>query len=359
MIAGGPQSIFLGRARELVDGGTVSPGIQYSISVTDCETFEGAYGVGPPGKAMTPRTVHSLYCATKPIVAWAFLVAAAEADLPRTAALSDWSDRLPDWCHSASDLTIQSLLDHTAGLTTPGTLDALLTPPSRRSEMLSRHRRVEGLGYSEYLSWALLEAIMVSVLHIENPSEYIEHLLQGRGIRGLWFNVSREVFDVVRPDIGVTYALRDGGRAVPWLHDRTFQFLQQEIGIPLGGFGTMTSIRSFYAKVVPTIDFTHSLVVNDFDVKLGRRCSYVDGFLTHLGQQHFGQMISPLAVGHVGWMRTFAFYDPENELSCAVALNGAPAKEDDLNSARAYLIDGLYKDYGLGQLELIRDVDSN
>jgi len=348
---------------ELAEG-TMLRGAQVTVSVRGETVLDHAVGDAGAGVEMSTDTVFRVYCAIKPVTALAVarLVerGVVDLDLDLGSVLASVSSLEP------GDVTLRSVLNHTAGLQRPGAIEVELVPEGRRSEVVDRARRPSQwrvgrqAAYSEFVGWHLLGRMIEAVTGEDLRQHLRTSVLEPLGMTSTWIGMAEEDYEKVEPRLGVNWDLR-GLRPVPVLLERSRRWCF-ETNCAYGGYTTASDLVRFYRAIldqlggaqlstVPSAETLLPFVTNarppGFDEVLDRECEYGLGFMVDLRGHHFGPACSPSSFGHSGWLGgTFAFADHEHDLAVAAVLNGIVDSETSF-VRRPSFVRAIYTDLGL------------
>lgn len=356
----------LARLEQEVDEGVFTRGAQICIvhaGATVLSLALGDAGTGP----MTTTSVFKVYCTIKPVtaVAVAKLVGSGLLDLDQPVA-----DALPDVsCVASGVITFRHLLTHTAGLHLPGAVEAEQRSADKRRAWLastpypSRGFRIgRDAAYSEYPAWTLLgwtiEAVTGRPLREYLRAEVLDPL----GMSNTWIGMTPQEYDANIGRIGLNYEFRGSLEGMPLLLERVRRVCL-ECNPAFGGYTTAEDLARFYSSLVAQLRdgdnpdlpdreilaaFCSTARERAFDHVLGRECEFGLGFMTALGDHHFGTGCSPGSFGHSGNVgASFGFADPQYELAVGVIFNGIVDAESSF-LRRPRLVRAIYQDLGLG-----------
>jgi CubicO group peptidase (beta-lactamase class C family) len=347
------------RIEDQVDEGLFTPGAQMVVHLDGERALDVAIGGSGMAEPMTPDHIFRVYCTIKPItaVAVAHLVDAGAVDLDEPL-----GPRLPEFTRVGS-VTLRHVLNHTAGLLMPQGLDMELRTPERRRESLLRARQPRGwrigidAGYSEYVSWHMLGALLERTTG-EPLREYLRStVMDPLGLTSTWIGMTPEQYERMLPRLGVNADMHDL-RSIPMLFER-IERVCTETNPSHGGYTNARDLATFYSAMLDRLAgggndalpssatlevFTSPARPVSYDDVLIRECSYGLGFMTDLREHAFGDLCSESSFGHSGNLGTsFAFADPQRGLAVGVVFNGLVSHEAAFLRRRA-LVNALYTD---------------
>jgi CubicO group peptidase (beta-lactamase class C family) len=348
---------------ELEDG-TMLRGAQVCVSVGGDRVLDVAVGDAGAGTTMSPDTVFRAYCAMKPVTALAVarLVddGALDLDLELGSVLPSVEALAP------GDVTLRSVLNHTAGLQRPAAFEIEVVPEARRRQVVDRagrppHWKVgRQAGYSEFVGWHLIGRLLEAVTGEELRTHLRADVIEPLGLTSTWVGMTEDDYERVESRLGVNWDLR-GHRPVPVLLERARRWCL-ETNCAYGGYTTARDLDRFYRAVLQQVqgagvdrlpsastmaEFVSNARPRTYDEVLARECDYGLGFMVDLAGHHFGRACSPSSFGHSGWLGgTFAFADPDHDLVVAAVLNGIVDSETSF-VRRPSFVRAIYTDLGL------------
>lgn len=330
-------SPFAEELLEDVRSGQFSVGVQAVVLRGSEVLLDVAAGTAAPGTAMTPRTVHNLYCGTKPVTAVALAAELSRAGLDVEAHIDDVLG-----VGFPQGTTIRDLLQHSLGLSEPHAFAFLFATREARSSLiepkaLALRARKGVAAYSEVAAWHLV-GCMIETLAQDKAERVVDDMARALGLSDLAL--------VVEPgthNIGCYYDMATDP-PLPLLHDQLPRFSSRAFPTAIGGYASMRDLAKWYRIVVDALsgasydqlpppevlaDLTRTARPRVHDPILNRECSFGSGFMIDLADHHFGRQPSPAAFGHVGFMgNSFAFADPAHDLVIALLYNGLIANPE-------------------------------
>jgi CubicO group peptidase (beta-lactamase class C family) len=320
-----------------------------------------AVGEAVPGRPALRRTVFSLHCATKPVVAVAVARALEERGLEPSAIVSELLD-LDHPCR----LTVGEIVDHVAGLGRPDAYRCNFVNPSELDRLLAPAALLDAAEpgvaeYSEVAGWSLLAAVLEALTGTSAVDRVAADLAaQGLGDE-VWFArdiASREDVDTITQEVGCYF---DTNTGLPLLHDTLERFWNRSLNLTEGGFASISGLGHWYLGVLevlkgarrpglPSPEYLRRWLASRRgrlpDRRLRRTCSFAGGFMTSLVDHGFGVTPSPQAVGHSGFLgNSFVLADPEGEVVIGLFRNGIPADpQHDVNLLRPIDVARMYQE---------------
>ena len=309
----------------------------------------------------TAETLSALYCTAKPVVAVGVLRLIAEDELSLDDRLGDVIDELDaGWI---ADRTVEQVLGHTAGLHTVNTILARILPERSRPAWVDASPPPDAWrfgidrAYSEFGGWFLLGRIIESLGEEPFDRWLTANVLEPYGVDTdqLVLRLEGERYDELVPRISATLDLTMD-RPVPLLAE-VGRETAAEWNPAFGAYGTMRAMADFYRgllgdlagddRVLPAELLGRATTVRlpiAHDVTLDRDAGFGLGFMTPLSSHHFGSAPSDAAFGHAGQGGTsFAWADPERDLSAAVLFNAGLDADTALSFRRVHLVDAIYR----------------
>ncbi|KAA0236250.1 MAG: hypothetical protein JJLCMIEE_00001 [Acidimicrobiales bacterium] len=347
----------------------LGPGVQWWVSHAGRVLTAGAAGVGFPGRDLGVDALFPLFCATRPVMSVAMAKLVEDYDIDIEAPLRNWLSH-PVLEHY--EIRLADVLSHTAGLSAPDALTAVLTPPALRSGLVAGLAPSAGWDssklsdYSEWTSGVLCE-LLIGELTEQRPSEWLHtKLLAPLGTDEVSFGPAADPQAGEDTKVGLTdriacyWGNEGSGPAVPGLWFSTPHFVA-ELGPALGGLGSMRSLGLFLTCVVEHLGGSciHASLPSPkflarwlswrrpprWDRVLERNCAFGLGVMVDLESHGFGTRPSASSFAHTGWCgRCLAFADPRDRLVAAVAVTGTGGGEEVIRRWRIEFIDALYED---------------
>ncbi|MDQ6696703.1 MAG: beta-lactamase family protein [Actinomycetota bacterium] len=329
----------LERLEAEIEEGLFTRGAQVCVSVGDEVVLDIALGEDGLGRPMRVDTLFRVYCTIKPVTALAVanLVDAGLIDLDQPL-----SETLPSVEAVRGGVTARHILNHTAGLHLMSGVTLEMVPPDKRDAFFDRQQRAPGwkvgldAGYSEIFGWSLLGRLIETITEEPLRVHLRQSVLDPLGMFQTSIGLDAADFAAERDRLGVNVDLR-GWRAFPLLFERT-ERVRCETNCAHGGYTTAEDLDRLYRALLRRLagedvaglprqrtleEFTSAARPRTFDVVLDRECDYGLGFMTDLEDHRFGSECSPRSFGHSGNVgSSYAFADPERELSVAVVFNG-------------------------------------
>lgn len=350
----------LGRIEADIDEGLFTRGAQVCVSVGGKRVLDVAIGDAGVGEEVRPETLFKVYCSIKPVtaVAVARLVDAGEIGL---------DDRLGRWLPverfaalERDDVSIRHLLTHTAGLHLLSGVAVEMATPERRERLARSAVRPPGwhvgkdAAYAEFLAWYLLGRVIEEITETPLREHLRAAVLEPYGLTDTFVGMTEAEYEANSPRIGVNFDLR-GWKPFPMLVERT-PASSTPTNCAFGGYTTGRDLAAFYDAVLGELSrggtlatFCSTVRAPVFDQVLDRECAYGLGFMTELSGHQFGRYPSPSAFGHSGNVgSSFAFADPDHDLSAAVVFNGI-VDADSAFVRRPALVRAVYRDLGLNE----------
>lgn len=321
--------------------GVFGLGGQLAFYVNGHLAVDDAVGIVSPGVPMVSNTLHNVWCASKPLVAMAVLLAAERGDLDLDAPISE---QFAD--HEALGLVASSprqVLSHASRSIEPRAFAAAFAMPQDRLNAAVTSSRSEW-GYSEYAGWRIMDEVL-SQLRASSASRVVmADVVVPMGME-----------DDVRMDLTLTDLVRLDGRigaVYPHLpasrlfsrHDATIYLARTDRAVT-GAYMTARALGSFYARLLavlrgePTPGLPSPTMLRDalgrprgggYDTVLERECDFAAGFMVNLPEHGMAADLPPEAFGHSGLTGSiFGLANPRSGCALAVVLNGANISVDD------------------------------
>jgi CubicO group peptidase (beta-lactamase class C family) len=291
-------------------------GFQFHIIHSGAVIADAALGYTIGGLELTPRHLHKVWCATKPILA--FLATDIAEIPPQTVVIRD-----------EPSATLQSILDHRAGILSPSLYEILVTPTASRTQAKETISPEQGwdassdAGYSSYAAWEVLVS-WIEERSKQPVSSLIDAVLRAANASDeIFVSIDRSTYRRIHDRIGVYLTVRQGGRwPLPWLHDRTFFSCSVNTSPALGGYASARGLARWYAFISRNGAPRQRDAPSPFDRTLKRCCAFSDGHMVRLHEHEFGDAPSARAFGMSGWGgNSFAIADPDHDLVFAMITN--------------------------------------
>jgi CubicO group peptidase (beta-lactamase class C family) len=335
----------------MVADGSRGTGAQLVAYVGDHVICDEGFGIARPGLRMTPETVQSLFCLTKPIAAAAAVAAADSHSISLDDDIRASSPRLRTRLGDTV-ITLRQVLSHAAGLRDIRAAEIMFLPGAAR-EAACDTVALDGTPgamrvYSEFQGWNALRMWLEDVHGRPFGACVRELVLEPFAINDVYFGVSDDEWPAVHARLGVHYA-SDGGPSRPLLHELLRKHLDDPAMQAIGGYGTARGVARFYSRMLAFRDVMITPTAPpDTDPVLTSRVSFGLGFMTDL-RDAFGAAMGARTFGHIGLLGTsFAFADPELGLVAVFASNGFLVEDADRVATRTALVDALYADAAAG-----------
>lgn len=320
--------------------GLFTRGAQVTATVDGAPRVAISIGDDGTGAPITPETVFRVYCTIKPLTA---VAVALEVEAGRLDLGEPLDRRLPEVrAVAGGQVTLQHVLNHTAGLHRPMALEVELIPTARRSAHLNAVRPPPGwpigrrAAYSELFGWHLLGRLLEQVGEQPLREHLRQSVIEPLGLTSTWIGMTPDEHAEVLPRLGVNIDMKTN-KAFPMLLERG-ERMCTEVNPAHGGYTTADDLARFYDLLLaqlagaahpglPSADtlglFTSSVGGRRFDEVLARECEYGLGFMTDLSSHAFGRWCSASSFGHSGNVgASFAFGDPALGLAVGVIFNG-------------------------------------
>jgi CubicO group peptidase (beta-lactamase class C family) len=343
--------------RSVVEERIYATGAQLYVEHRGTEVLDGAWG-DCAGRVITPDSLHSAFCATKPLMGLAVGLAADAGLLGLDDAVIDHVPHT--WARPS--VTVRQVLAHRAGLQKPSAAGWRMTHPDQRASLLPPPP-VPTPVYSEISGWLLLAEALRSATGLD-PGEFAATRLIDR------LGLGRDV--LITPDRALR-ALEDGRVRVPigGLPFEVVPLLSEQLAnqvaetsLAFGGLTSMRGLGRLYSAVgrvlrgepvpgLPSPGTMRALLTSCGDPAedpvLRRRCSFAGGFMTGLADHRVATRLSPEAVGQsAGLASCVGFCDPVHDLAIALYLNGSAMTAADIEGERMAIIDRVYAVLGAG-----------
>jgi CubicO group peptidase (beta-lactamase class C family) len=344
--------------------GLLSRGAQLYVSVDGQVVADVGLGVEGTGRAVTPETLFSVYCAAKPVVA---LAIATLVDAGRLDVDDELGSLLPGrTCAGLEPVRLRNVLNHTAGLHRHMVITMGFLSPGRREEAVLSTPPPPGwragvdAGYSEYGGWHVLGLVIQAVAGMPLADFLRSEVLEPLGLAGdVYVGMSAAEYADVHNRIGVNFDMR-GLDPVPLLMERSDRVCI-EWNPSFGGYATMRGLGHLYERLLAALAgepgpvgaatlaaFTAPQRPGAFDRVLQRPCRFGFGFMVDLRHHVVGTWCSERSFGHLGFAgSTWAFADPEHGLVVALLGDGLLDPATAVGHRRPILVDGIYRELGL------------
>ena len=343
--------------RSVVEERIFATGAQLYVECGGTEVVDTAWGDGA-GRTIHRDSVHSAFCATKPLMGLAVGLAA-------DAGLLGLDDRVIDhvprsW--AAPSVTVREVLSHRAGLRRPSAAGWRMTHPDGRAALLPSPP-VPTPVYSEISGWLLLAEALRAVTGLDpgdfanaalvDPLGLGEDLLitPGRALRAL------DDGRVRVPIGGLPFEV------IPLLSEQLANQVA-ETSLAFGGLTSMRGLGRLYSAVrrvlrgepvpgLPTPGTMQALLTccgdPAEDPVLGRSCGFAGGFMTGLADHRIATRLSREAIGQsAGLASCVGLCDPVHDLSIGLYLNGSAMTSADIERERMAIIDRVHTLLGAG-----------
>ena len=191
------------------------------------------------------RLVRSLYCATKPMVALAFLSLLEERDIELDRARIDPEGHIGD----DGPWAVADLLWHRAGLTAPTIWQALRLPLGSLDPTLdtllarAAARRATRQGYSDVTAWYLLGKAAARLVG-DRWALYLQDCARPAVGERLWFAPDRELLELPVEAIA-TLSARHNGVDVPLVYAMTRRS-RALVSPHLGAYGSFNAVFTWF-----------------------------------------------------------------------------------------------------------------
>jgi CubicO group peptidase (beta-lactamase class C family) len=277
-----------------------------------------------------------------------------------------FNDRVGDivcsWPAWMSDLTIEQLLSHTAGLHELNMIVARMLPEHSRERWLKSCRAPAGwrfgvdTAYAPFASWYLL-GLILEELTGQSYSDFLNHsVLEPYGVRhsDLVVRFSENSFSELSDRISVSVELA-GGSSIPLLAEAGRDTCL-EWNPAFGYYGNARGLGTFYNGLLRDLLGQTSIIGAEtlrscftdarralFDDLVGREVSFGRGFMWPLSGGGFGRCPSVRSFGHSGPGNTsFGLGDPDREIVVSATFNGLIDAETTQMLGRPRLVDEVY-----------------
>lgn len=294
------------------------------------------------GAPVEVSTLHSAYCATKPLLPLAVAHLIDQERIEVTAAIAD-------------------LLTHRAGMGEPTAALWRMTPKERRSPLLATAPPSSAVAYSEIAAWLDLMAVVEATV-----GEPADHFVEATILEpiGLLDDI------IIRPERGLE-ALESGRiqvpvaglpvEAVPLLSECLPQQLA-DISLAFGGLISASGLGRLYTCIrralagervagMPSQAALEELLShrrqNVWDATLRKPCAFGGGFMVDLDEHGITRHL-PDAIGHAsGIVPAFGLCDARRRLTIACYLNGVSLSSADLEAARRMIVAAALDEIGV------------
>jgi CubicO group peptidase (beta-lactamase class C family) len=328
-------------------------GLQLAVHHPDTGTLVVNAGSDALAAPVVTGTLHSVFCAGKPLMALVIASFIAEDVI----GLDTTVGQVIREAHGTAvgGLSVRDLLTHRTGLYRFATPTGQLVPGSMRKAWLLSldarpgHRQV----YDDYVGSLLLQWLAEAVGGRPLRSLMHERVIEPLGLTGHVFcGFDRQSFDQHRARIGVDAVILN--RPVPGLMPRSPR-AALDVRASLSVYATMRGMAELYtqlgsavagaassvpAAMVPVVQTMIEPGDAVHDPVLRRRCSFGLGFMTDLSSHDFGRDLTRESFGHAGYAAsTAAFHDPVTRLTVAVHWNAIIEPQVAASVRRPRLID--------------------
>jgi CubicO group peptidase (beta-lactamase class C family) len=294
------------------------------------------------GVPVEVSTLHSAYCATKPLLPLAVAHLIDQERLDVTASIAD-------------------LLTHSAGMEQPTAALWRMTPRGRRGQLLPTAAPARTAAYSEIAAWLALMAVVEAAVG-EPADRFVEQTILEP--IGLLDDI------IIRPERGLE-AVASGRihvpvaglpvEAIPLLSERLPQQLD-DISLAFGGLISATGLGRLYTAIrsalagervsgMPSQAALTELLSHrrgkEWDATLRKQCAFAGGFMVDLDEHGITSCL-PGAIGHAsGIVPAFGLCDGRHRLTIACYLNGVSLSSADLEAARRVIVAAALAEIGL------------
>src|SRR4051794_22837955 len=225
-------------------------GAQIVVTLGGSTICDEGLGEAQPGREMTPDTIQSLFCLTKPLVAAAVCAPAGEHDYSLDDDLRSLSPRLTalDLVHRIS---LRDVLSHAAGLQQMLAAEVMFAPRANRAKSGREVRFADDWkigvdhAYSEFQGWNLLRVLIEDTCEDAFGPSLRRALLDPVGLHDIHFGVDDAAWADVRERLGVHYVI-EGGPPRPMLHELMRKHLDDPALQTIGGYGSARALAAFY-----------------------------------------------------------------------------------------------------------------
>ena len=306
-----------------------------------------AVGVDGLRRQLDTDSLHSIYCAGKPVTAVAIGRLVDLGELSFDDRLGNLLDGLDA---SLNDLTIDELLTHRTGLWRyPAHLFMMMDAATRaRAVRKLATDSTDHAVYAEFAGWELL-GLVIEALSGDSFAGHVQtNLLEPLGLADqIFFDMPPEHHR--RPDVRVNLS-QSGHRRLPLLWEGSTESLRDACPAT-GAVASVAGLAMWYQQLLAELNGAARVIdsatlaflvrpatESRHDPHLGRTCRFGRGFMAPLAEHGFGSAFSESSFGHSGLNgMTFAGADPERCVAFAVQLNTTtdfdPDSTDAIHSA--------------------------
>lgn len=338
-------------ADRVVSEGIHATGVQLTVSHPGLgdASIRIAAGRQVPGRKMTSELIFNLWCASKPVVACAFIALADELAINSETRLGHLIDGIPE---ELAAVRWGAVLNHNAGLERPGLFDANLNPVEVAESWALSIRPDPTPAYSEFVYNVLL-AVAIEKMSGREADAFLGGFVRTLGLEGqLVFSVKEHVLSRPLDTLGF-YIYGLPSAEIPLYHDAT-PIVARLSRARYGAYGSASGLCGFYRSVgrvlqgetVAGLPLPASMRRwlgetrgEVFDPVLQRTCDFGAGLMVNLRQHGFGQGLSKSSLGHAGLHGcAFGFHEPERALSVGAIFNGMVMSDEGADARRTELI---------------------
>lgn len=311
----------------------------------------GAFGHIAPGVLARNDHLFSVHCATKPLLPLAVGILIDRGLIDPDAPV----------CHQVTSdcasfelsADVWAVLNHSARLADPRLVEVNMTPIESREHLARRGIRVSTAGYSEYTGQVAL-ADLVATTSVTAAGQFIrEKIIDTLGLSDhLFLQFSRAEIEDRVEQIGY-YVRGLPVDPIPIVNDWS-PHLACIDRTCLGGYTSAMALGHLYKALgrvyegesvagLPTTETLRLMLqhrsTRQLDPILQRTCSFAGGFMVDLSDHGYGPAPCKTSFGHTGVSgASFAMYDPDSRVACAVISNGLHSNPDDLDNFRSRLV---------------------
>ena len=320
----------VGAVEELLTRGIADgayPGAQFFASVRGEVVADIAVGEARLGTAMTPDTIVSWQCNTKPVTATAVCQlwerGLVDLDVPVVTYVPEFGTR------GKQDVTMRHLLTHTAGFSfdPPGsTMRPVAWDEVERlvcdAALMDDWTPGDAFRYSAWLGYAAL-GMVVNRVDGRPFSQYVrDEVFEPLGMRDCWLGVDAPGIDDVASRMASLYDM-SGPQPVVFPGGGMYQSRHLAACYPAtGGVGPVRELARLWESLRRTVGGGKGGAVQPRTAQAMVRQGvgpYGLGVLVAPG--YFGDWC-PMAFGHDGMQSTQAFADPGHDVVIVAAVNG-------------------------------------
>lgn len=346
---------------EVTDEGLFCTAVQLSVRgpTYSASIARGDLAVGVP---VSQRSLFSVHCGSRPLLAMTATGLLEEADLNVKTRVSDLVAQSSPFANC--DFRFCDVLTHSAPLAAPRLIEVNLTPVTQHTELLKTGLAQQEYGYSDYSAQMLFAAVIEHLSGV-GAREHLERaVLKPMGLLDeikLGFTEEELERDATR--IGFyTQGLPTTSR--PMLCDRSPHLACLD-RVALGAYASADGLASFYQGIgmvlnggsipgLPSCASLRTLLAESGPVvwheDLRREGSFAAGFMVNLASHGFGSALGDQSFGHAGFMGTsYGFHDPTSGVSGGVVTNGLHSSPTDLDYLRSRLVSAMIRVAGGGR----------